>query len=69
MEVSNQLLTVTEAAAVLKLGRTLVYELVLRGELKSIKIGRARRIPVSALDAFIRERLEESQETDARAAA
>lgn len=57
MELSAKLLTVTEAAEILKLGRTLVYELVLRGELKSIKIGRARRIPVSALDEFIAQQV------------
>lgn len=68
VEPSRKLLTVAEAAAILRLGRTLVYELVLRGDLRSIKIGRARRIPVSAVDAFIRERLGELRETDAVAA-
>ncbi len=69
MEMSAKLLTVAEAATTLRLGRTLVYELVLRGDLRSIKIGRARRVPVSAVDAFIRERLEESREAGAAAAA
>jgi excisionase family DNA binding protein len=68
MELTAKLLTVAEGAAILRLGRTLVYELVLRGELRSIKIGRARRIPVSAVDAFIRERLGESGKAGAEAA-
>lgn len=68
MEQSTKLLTVAEAAAILRLGRTLVYELVLRGDLGSIKIGRARRIPVSAVDAFIRERLGEAGKAGAEAA-
>lgn len=67
MGLSAKLLTVTEAAAILKLGRTLVYELVLRGDLKSIKIGRARRIPVTALDEFIVREICEQWEPKDRA--
>ncbi len=50
----KKLLTVSEAADLLGLGRSKAYELVMRGELKSIQIGRARRIPVTALDEFIK---------------
>ena len=42
-----------EAAELLALSRTKVYELVAAGELISCKIGKARRIPASALEAFI----------------
>ena len=49
----KKLLTVSEAADLLGLGRSKAYELVMRGELKSILIGRARRVPVAALDEFI----------------
>jgi excisionase family DNA binding protein len=59
MEINKKLLNVNEAAAALGLGRSLVYTLVASGELKSIKIGRARRIPLSALDEFITRRLED----------
>lgn len=58
-EMSKKLLNVNEAAAVLGLGRSLVYTLIANGEITSIKIGRARRIPLSAIDAFIAKRLEE----------
>jgi len=51
------LLTVIEAARALGVGRSLVYELVTAGEIASIKIGRARRIPVLALEEFVRDRL------------
>lgn len=51
------LLTVTEAANRLALGRTMVYALVLRGEIASLKVGRARRIPVAALERFVQDRL------------
>ena len=47
------LFTIEEAAQILSLGRTLLYERVLRGEIPSVKIGRYRRIPLSALIAFV----------------
>jgi excisionase family DNA binding protein len=58
---SPVLLTVEEAAEALALGRTKVYELLDAGALRSIKIGRARRIPVEALHEFVRRT--ESQTT------
>jgi excisionase family DNA binding protein len=50
------LLRVEEAAEWLGLGRTKAYELVYRGILPSVTIGRSRRVPVAALHAFV-ERL------------
>ncbi len=47
------LLTVIEAAQVLNLSRSLMYELVLKGQVVSLKIGRARRIPASELQAYV----------------
>lgn len=47
------LLTVTEAAKRLSLSRTYTYELVMSGELESLKLGKARRIPASALGKFV----------------
>lgn len=55
------LLTVPEAAARLGVARSYLYTRVMRGELVSVKLGRARRIPVHALDQFV-ERLLEEQE-------
>ena len=51
------LLTVPEAAMRLGLGRSLTYSLVMSGAIASITIGRARRIPVSALEEFIARRM------------
>lgn len=51
------LLSVDEAARVLSLGRTLVYDLVMRREIASIKVGRMRRIPVAALQEFVGRQL------------
>lgn len=54
---SKVLLTVEEVAKAMGLGRTYVYELVMRREIRSIKLGRKRRIPVTALDEFVARQL------------
>lgn len=51
------LFSIDEAAAVLSLGRTLVYDLVMRDEIHSIKVGRMRRIPLSALQEYVARKL------------
>jgi len=53
------LLTIPEVAGRLGLGRSLVYELVMRGDIPSLKLGRARRIPLAALEQFVEERMKE----------
>ncbi|MER5303252.1 helix-turn-helix domain-containing protein [Streptomyces lasiicapitis] len=53
------LLTVPEVMARLKYGRTKVYDLIRTKRLVSITEGRARRIPESALQDYLRARLEE----------
>jgi excisionase family DNA binding protein len=47
------LVSVDEAAALLSLGRTYVYSLVVSGEIPSVKVGRLRRVPVAALHAYV----------------
>ena len=47
------LLTPEEAAQVLGIGRTKVYELMLSNALESVKIGASRRIPVQSLSTFV----------------
>ena len=56
----KELLTIDDASLTLSLGRSKVYQLVLSGELRSIKIGRSRRIPMEAIDEFIRSRMEQT---------
>lgn len=41
----------------LDISRAQVYNLIKSGELRSIKIGRARRIPAAAIDEFIQARM------------
>lgn len=43
------LLTVREAAKLLRISRNLAYELVARGEIPAIRLGRVIRVPRSAL--------------------
>jgi len=47
------LLTVDEVCGRLHLSRPVVYELINAGRVRSIKIGRARRIPARALEEFV----------------
>jgi excisionase family DNA binding protein len=47
------LLTVSEAARQLGIGRSLLYELLADGQVESIHVGRLRRIPADALTAYI----------------
>jgi excisionase family DNA binding protein len=46
-------LTVEEAAEVLRIGRTAAYEAARRGELPAVRIGRSLRVPRHALDALL----------------
>ena len=47
------LLTPTEAAHVLGIGRSKVYELMQTGQLPSVHIGACRRIPAEALTDLV----------------
>ena len=47
------LLSPSEAAERLSMGRSKIYELMRRGEIRSVKIGGCRRIPRAALDDFV----------------
>ena len=49
------LLRPAEAAERLGIGRTKLYELIRSGELRSIKIGGARRVSATALTEFVAE--------------
>jgi excisionase family DNA binding protein len=47
------LLTPEQAARALGLGRTTVYALIRDGELRSVRLGRARRVPYASLVEFV----------------
>ena len=52
------LLSPEEAAEVLGVGRSRVYDLMRKRELVSVRIGKCRRVPVAALRLYV-ERLTE----------
>jgi excisionase family DNA binding protein len=51
--IPRRLLTASEAAAVLHISRSKVYQLIASGELASVTIGRSRRVCLTAIDEFI----------------
>lgn len=53
---SQLLLKPERAAALLDLGKSKLYEMLRAGEIPSVRIGRAVRIPRVALEAWINER-------------
>jgi len=54
-DMDKLLLTPTEAAHALGIGRSKVYELMQTGQLQSVHIGACRRVPADALTAFLQQ--------------
>ena len=50
------LLKPSEVGQVLGIGRSLVYELIARKEIPSIRIGRCIRVPIESLQKWLKER-------------
>jgi len=67
MEEENQFLTLkpTTAFELLNIGRTTGYQLLRTGEIRSIRIGRSIRIPLSALEEWLKKKLAESSDDQA----
>jgi len=62
-ENSQQLLLTTEQAGhALQIGRSHLYTILARGEIKSIKIGGSRRIPMTELERYIEGEMEDDEE-------
>jgi len=53
------LLRVEEAAHLLGIGRTRVYDLIRLGLLRSVKVFGSRRVPRQSVDAYVQSLLEE----------
>jgi excisionase family DNA binding protein len=47
------LLTVDQVSEVLQISRWTVYRLIWANDLRSVQIGRCRRVPQEALDAYL----------------
>ncbi len=50
---AERLLRITDAARFLGVGRTTFYKLIEEGDIHVVRIGRAVRVPVAELDAFV----------------
>ena len=57
------LYTPEEAAELLGIGRTRLFELIAKGRLESVRLGRSRRVPGDALRSFAK-RLREREQVD-----
>lgn len=49
----RRLLTVEEAAEALSIGRTTMYALIKAGHIATVRLGKLRRVPASALSAYV----------------
>jgi excisionase family DNA binding protein len=58
----------TEGAQALGIGRTHMFELLRRGEIASVKSGRRRLIPATALDDYLARLVDDQQATGGKAA-
>jgi excisionase family DNA binding protein len=52
-DVPALLYRVDEAAAALRLSRSVLYELIRSGQLRTVKAGRRRLVPVAALTEYV----------------
>ena len=53
------LCSVEEVAVMLSIGRTAAWELVRKHKIRSVKIGRTRRVPITAVQEYIERLLTE----------
>jgi excisionase family DNA binding protein len=58
----KMLLKPTEAAEVIGLGRSKTYELISKGLIPSVRIGKSVRVPVAALRNWVEQQLREQQQ-------
>ncbi|QKV94010.1 helix-turn-helix domain-containing protein [Streptomyces sp. NA02950] len=56
-------LTVEEAARRLSVGRTTMYALIRAGAVRTVPIGRLRRVPVQALSDYLADRMQSNSQS------
>lgn len=57
-------LTIEEAAQRLGIGRTTMYALIKTGQIRTVTIGRLRRVPTFCLDEYVRNLLADPTQLD-----
>ena len=63
MESKPLFLKPMEAAALIRAGRSKIYELIGSGELPSVRIGGMLRIPIAALEKLARKAVDDQAES------
>jgi excisionase family DNA binding protein len=63
--VNKLLISTGEAADWLGIGKTKLYELIGRGDIPTVRIGRAVRIPAAAIEDWVRRQLNGAHDQDA----
>jgi excisionase family DNA binding protein len=53
------LITVEDMAVKLSIGRTAAWQLVYKNKIKSVKIGKSRRVLLTAIDDYVKHLLDE----------
>ncbi|SCL25427.1 helix-turn-helix domain-containing protein [Micromonospora inyonensis] len=61
----NRLYTIDEVCDLFRCGKSTIYKLMDSGELRSVKIGALRRIPVKAADEYLARQMGEAVTVDA----
>jgi len=59
MESKPILVSVADAARLLSIGRTAAWELIRKRKIRSVKIGRTRRVPILAIQEYIQRLLDD----------
>jgi excisionase family DNA binding protein len=59
---ATAMVDVSEAAVRLGIGTTKAKELIAASTLPSVLIGRRRKVPIEAIDTYVRRRLQESEQ-------
>ena len=59
----TRLMTVPEAAKLLRISRNLAYELVARGEIPAIRLGRVIRVPRGTLEQWLADGVREGPDS------
>lgn len=57
----RHLYKVEQAAALLSLSRSVVYELIRAGRLQTVLVGRSRRVPATAINALVQQLISEAE--------
>jgi excisionase family DNA binding protein len=67
-KVERLLLKPLDAAAMLSIGRSKIYEMIYRGDIPSVRVGGMIRVPLSAVEKFAHDAKATTESVSARPA-